>query len=88
MEEFSRRCFFRNYLITFLNDELYSQTKVLVKKISVFENSRRGGPKNDDLLAKMPKIVIFLGVPFRNFRKSNFFSPKLLFVNITHHLKM
>ena len=48
VEEFSRRCFFRNHLITFLNDELYSQTKVLVKKISIFENSGRGRPKNDD----------------------------------------
>ena len=33
LEEFSRKCFFWNHLITFLNDKLYSQTKVLAKKI-------------------------------------------------------
>ena len=48
LEEFSRRCFFRNYLITFLNDELYAQTKVFAKKFSIFKNSGRGGLKNDD----------------------------------------
>ena len=48
VEEFSRRYFFRNYLITFLNDELYAQTKVFAKKISIFKNSGRGGLKNDD----------------------------------------
>ena len=33
--------------------------------------------QNVDLLAKMQKNRRFLGLPFRNFRKSKFFSPKL-----------
>ena len=47
LEELSRRTFLQNHLGTFLN-KLYAQTKVFAKKISIFENSGRGHPKNDD----------------------------------------
>ena len=60
LEELSRRAFFQNYLGTFLNDGLYAQTKVFAKESSIFENSGRGRPKNDDYWHFREQIVILV----------------------------
>ena len=57
VEELSRRSFFRNHLGTFLNDELYAQTKVFAKKSLIFENIGGGRPKNNDFWSLGQQIL-------------------------------
>ena len=63
--------FFRNHLVSVLNDELYSKTKVFAKKFFlIFKNSYTGGQKNDDFCSgttACSKRKIRPPLPFFNF---------------------